>query len=68
MINVLDMMFPEFKLQFGNQGLNAASAMYLLENYGSPSKMSNMTRASYDKMKSELRRTISYAVERQLIY
>lgn len=61
MINVLDKMFPEFKLQFGNQGLNTASAMYLLENYGSPSKMSNMTRASYDKMKSELRRTISYA-------
>lgn len=61
MINVLDKMFPEFKLQFGNQGLNAASAMYLLENYGSPSKMSNMTRASYDKMKSKLRRTISYA-------
>ena len=59
--NVLDKMFPEFKPQFNNQGLNASSAMYLLENYGSPSKMSNMTRASYDKMKSELRHAISYA-------
>ena len=59
--NVLDKIFPEFKPQFGKQGLKAATAIYLLENYGSPSKMANMTRASYDKMKSKLRHTISYA-------
>jgi transposase len=61
MTNVLDKMFPEFRSQFISQGLKASSAMYLLENYSSPSKMANMTRASYDKMKSELRHTISYA-------
>ena len=61
MTNILDKMFPEFKKQFENQGLKAASALYLLENYGSPSKMANMTKASYDRMKSTLRRTISYA-------
>ena len=59
--NIMDKMFPEFKPLFAKQGLKAASAMYLLENYGSPSRMSNMTLASYHKMVSNLRRTISYA-------
>jgi len=59
--NILDKMFPEFKPLFNNQGIKASSAIYLLENYGTPSRMANMTGASYDKMKSELRRTISYA-------
>ena len=61
MTNVLDKIFPEFKPLFKDQGLKAPSAIYLLENYGIPSKMANMTMASYDKMKSELRHTISYA-------
>lgn len=61
MTNVLDKMFPEFKSLFSNQGLKSSTALYLLENYGSPSKMVNMTRASYDKMKAELRHTISFA-------
>jgi len=61
MTNTLDKMFPEFKPLFAIQGLKASSALYLLENYGTPSKMANMTSASYDKMKSELRHTISYA-------
>ena len=61
MTNILDKMFPEFKPLFDDKGLKAASALYLLENYGTPSKMANMTKASYDKMKSCLRRPISYA-------
>ena len=61
MTNILDKMFPEFKPLFDKQGLKASSAIYLLENYVTPSKMANMTKASYDKMKSELRRPISYA-------
>ena len=59
--NVLDKIFPEFKPVFGSQGFKASSALYLLEHYGSPSKMANMTKASYDKMKSQLKHTISYA-------
>ena len=61
MTNVLDKIFPEFKPLFKDQGLKASSALYLLENYGTASKMANMTIASYDKMKSELKHTISYA-------
>ena len=61
MTNVLDKIFPEFKPLFGEKGLRTSTALYLLENYGIPSKMANMTRASYDKMKSELRHTVSYA-------
>ena len=61
MTNILDVMFPEFRPQFKDTGLKSATAIYLLENYGSPSKMANMTKTSYDKMKSKLRHTISYA-------
>ena len=60
MTNVLDKMFPEFKKHFSN-GLKSKSALYLLANYGPPSKMANMTRSSYDKMRKELKSTISYA-------
>lgn len=61
MTNILDVMFPEFRPQFKDTGLKSATAIYLLENYESPSKMANMTKTSYDKMKSKLRHTISYA-------
>ena len=53
-------MFPEFK-PFFKGSLKSSSAMYILENYGSPSKISNMTKDSYAKMSSKLRRTLSYA-------
>lgn len=59
-INVLDKIFPEFK-PFFNNNLKSATAMYLLENYTTASKISRMNIESYNKMKSELRRTLSYA-------
>ena len=59
--NVMDKMFPEFKGFFGNQGFNAASALYILEHYSTPSKIARMNLSSYDKMKSELRNPISYS-------
>ena len=58
--NVLDLIFPEFK-PFFNGSLRSATALYLLENYGTPSKMARMNIDSYRKMKSALRNTISYA-------
>ncbi|MDO4499742.1 MAG: IS110 family transposase [Erysipelotrichaceae bacterium] len=58
--NVLDLIFPEFK-PFFNKSLKSVTAIYLLENYGTPSKISRMTRESYSKMSSKLRSTISYA-------
>lgn len=58
--NTLDLIFPEFK-PFFKGSLKSSTAQYLLENYKVPSKMSRMTKDSYDKMKSKLRRTISYA-------
>ena len=57
--NLLDHIFPEFK-PFFNQSLASATCQYLLINYSTPSKMSRMNQNSYDKMKSKLRRTISY--------
>ena len=60
MTNILDKIFPEFKKYFSN-GFKSRSALYLLENYGYPSKMANMTRSSYDKMCKELKKPISYA-------
>lgn len=59
--NILDKIFPEFKPQFKKNGLNSASAMYLLENYVKNNKMSSFTRASYSKMKSELKNPINYS-------
>lgn len=58
--NVLDIIFPEFK-PFFNGSLKSSTALYLLENYSVPSKMSRMNVDSYRKMASSLRRTISYA-------
>jgi transposase len=58
--NVLDKLFPEFK-PFFNRSLKSASCQYILINYSTPSKISRMNQSSYDKMKSKLRRPISYA-------
>ena len=58
--NVLDLIFPEFK-PFFNKSLKSSTALYLLENYGVPSKISKMTKDSYVKMAGILRKTISYA-------
>ena len=58
--NVLDLIFPEFKTFF-NKSLKSATALYLLENYGVPSKIARLTKESYSKMASKLRKTISYA-------
>lgn len=58
--NVLDLVFPEFK-PFFNKSLKSSTALYLLENYGVPSKMARLTKESYSKMASKLHKTISYA-------
>ena len=58
--NVLDLIFPEFK-PFFNKSLKSSTALYLLENYGVPSKMARLTKESYSKMASKLHKTISYA-------
>ena len=47
--NVLDVTFPEFKPFFNNRF--GATALYLLENYGSAEKMSHMNSASYDHLR-----------------
>ena len=60
MTNALDYIFPEFKPFFGSS-LKSSTAQYLLLNYCTPEKISNMNHASYKKMSSKLRRTISYA-------
>ena len=58
--NVLDLIFPEFKAFFDGK-LKASTALYILENYGVPSKIARMTIDSFNNMKSKLRNTISYA-------
>ena len=57
--NVLDIIFPEFKPLFDNS-LKSSTCMYILENYSSPDRISRMNVESYNKMKSKLRKTISY--------
>lgn len=58
--NVLDLIFPEFKPFFGGK-LKGSTVLYVLENYGVPSKIARMTIDSFNNMKSKLRHTISYA-------
>lgn len=58
--NVLDLIFPEFK-PFFDGSLKSSTALYILDNYTVPSKISRMTIDSFHKMKSKLHRTISYA-------
>ncbi|MDD6512474.1 MAG: hypothetical protein PUF34_04510, partial [Sharpea azabuensis] len=40
--------------------LKSSTCMYILENYSSPDRISRMNVESYNKMKSKLRKTISY--------
>lgn len=47
--NVLDHIFPEFKPFFGNKF--GATALYLLENYGTAEKMAHMNSMSYDNLR-----------------
>jgi Transposase and inactivated derivatives len=47
--NVLDHIFPEFKPFFDNKF--GATALYLLENYGTAEKMSHMNSLSYDNLR-----------------
>ncbi len=58
--NLLDSVFPEFK-PFFKDSLKSATSQYILKNYTTPSRIKRMTRKSYKKMSSQLRRTISYA-------
>ena len=58
--NLLDVVFPEFK-PFFSSSLKSATALYILEEYTVPSRIKRMNANSYNKMKSKLRRTISYA-------
>lgn len=64
--NALDKIFPEFEKLF-KDGLNTASCMYLLHEYTTPSNMSQMNKESYDKMKTKLKRPISYSKFLQVI-
>lgn len=47
--NVLDVIFPEFKPFFNNRF--GATALYLLENYGSSEKISRMNSTSYEHLR-----------------
>ena len=65
--NCLDKIFPEFKPFFktdSNGKLNSpfpsSTVLYILKNYPSVDKIKNMSIASYNKMRKELKRTISY--------
>lgn len=60
MTNILDLVFPEFK-PFFSHSLKSATCIYLLDTYTTPSKMARMNLDSYNRMRSKLRRTLSYA-------
>src|SRR5574344_1967861 len=47
--NILDKVFPEFKPFF--KGRFSVTAMYILANYGTPEKISNMNSRSYDALR-----------------
>lgn len=57
--NVLDVIFPEYK-PFFDKNLTSKTCLYILENYGSPERISHMNIDSYNKMKKQLRHTITY--------
>ena len=57
--NLLDIVFPEFKIFFG--GKLTGNAIYILNKYITPNHIANMTIDSYNNMKKELRHVISYA-------
>jgi transposase len=49
MTNVLDCVFPEFKLFFNNKF--SVTALHILANYPSPDKIANMNSRSYDNLR-----------------
>jgi len=51
--NVLDCVFPEFKPFFGKRF--SATALYILEHYGSPEAIANMNSRSYDILRRKSR-------------
>ena len=57
--NSLDIIFPEFKPFFKNKF--TGTALYILKNYETPNHIARMNIDSFNKMKSELRRTIPYS-------
>lgn len=57
--NILDYLFPEFK-QFFHHKLGE-TALYLLEKFGSPSKISKMNSTHFDALRSISRGHFSYA-------
>lgn len=65
--NILDKVFPEFKPFFG--GKFSATALYILSNYSSPEKISNMNSKSYESLRKLSRgrfSTVDFAKLKQL--
>ena len=56
----LDRCFPEFKPFFGER-LKSATAMFVLSEYGSPSRVANMNQASYERLRGASRGRFSSA-------
>lgn len=65
--NILDKVFPEFKPFFG--GKFSATSLYILSNYSSPEKISNMNSKSYEALRKLSRgrfSTVNFAKLKQL--
>ena len=65
--NILDKVFPEFKPFFG--GKFSVTALYILSNYSSPEKISNMNSKSYETLRKLSRgrfSTVDFAKLKQL--
>jgi len=57
--NILDYIFPEFKQFFNNRF--SKTALYILETYQTPRKISNMNSKSHEKLNKIARGKFSYA-------
>ena len=57
--NILDYIFPEFKPFFNNKF--SKTALYILEYYQSPERISNMNSKSHEKLNGIFRSKFSYA-------
>ena len=65
--NILDKIFPEFKPFFG--GRSSVTALYILSNYSSPQKITNMNSKSYEALRKLSRgrfSTVDFAKLKQL--
>lgn len=65
--NILDKVFPEFKPFFG--GKFSVTSLYILSNYSSPEKISNMNSKSYETLRKLSRgrfSTVDFAKLKQL--